>query len=497
MKRQHPASLISYTSKNFWLLLIPLIRGLAYLKFDLAHWAEGAEWDILIVAVMIASAVLRWYFTEYEITDEGIMFRHGVFVHRESFVKYENVCAVTTEENPYYRTLGMVRAYIDTDAASGGRKSADISILISRSERARLFNIMSEKLSDGKKGVNFVYKTSAFALVMFSLLFSSAVSGTVLLITLLSGGAKIIGEKLESDFTNAVNTLSESVATLAGRLIRGISPAGIAISIVIGIGFLLSFLLNIFRHINFTAKRKGKCIVISAGFVTKRSCCINSSKINIADMRQNLLMKLFGITSVHVNCTGYGKRKNEIPVFVPISSKRSLFGGRISDESSGAIDMLLPGFPRCKDYISPSLWYAWRFLWPPALLIFAVLLAGFLGIVYFPHWHSLTAFLTVMAEIPAVWLLFVKACAYYTNGLNICGGSICAKYDKGYEFHSVTVPLERVAEIRICQSVFQRMNGSCDVVIYTASEYIGSHRVRSLPLNEVRELIKLGDVKIS
>ena len=45
MKRQHPSALIGYTSQKFWLLLIPLIRGLAAIRFDISRWAEGAKWD--------------------------------------------------------------------------------------------------------------------------------------------------------------------------------------------------------------------------------------------------------------------------------------------------------------------------------------------------------------------------------------------------------------------------------------------------------------------
>ena len=56
MRRQHPAALLGYTTKNFWLLLIPLIRGLAALRFDFYKWSRGAGWDILAVTAMIAIA---------------------------------------------------------------------------------------------------------------------------------------------------------------------------------------------------------------------------------------------------------------------------------------------------------------------------------------------------------------------------------------------------------------------------------------------------------
>ncbi len=486
MKRQHPAALIGYTSKNFWLLLIPLIRGLAALRFDVMTWAEGAGWDILTVTVMIAAAVLRWYYTEYEIGEKLVRVNKGVFMHTSLEIEYSCLCAATAEENPFYRSLGLSKIYIDTDAAQGSRRSADISILITKSERAELFNRLSEEFKGIHSSVGRSYSISKTALILFSLLFSSALSGVALLITLLSGGSDIIGDRLQEDFMNAVNDLSDAVVNLTGRIIAGISPAGIAISIVIGIGFLLSFIINVMRYLKFTARRRGGGIVISCGLWVKRIYCINAKKINMADMRQNLVMKLFGITSLHVNCTGYGKRKNEIPVFVPVCSAKPPKG----KSKGGAMGMLLPEFSMCDSFISPRPSYVWRFLWPPVLMIFGIIGLGFAGLVYFPHWHELVAFLMVMGEIPAVWLLLVKAAAYCTNGINITEDSICAKYCKGYQFHTVTVPLKRVAEIRITQTVFQRLSKSCDVHIYTCSEYIGSHSVKGIPITEVQELIR-------
>ncbi len=487
MKRQHPAALIGYTSRKFWLLLFPLARGLAALRFDLARWAEGAEWDILAVAVMLAAAASGWYYTRYHIGESGIKVITGLFIRRRVTVPYQCVCAVTSEETPFLRYFGMVKVYIDTDAATGGRKSADVSLIIPRSERARLFNILSAEFAgqDQEKTASFTHKVSKSALILFSLLFSSALSGVVLLITALSGGTKIIGRQLERDFAAAVNELSDAVAALAGRLIEGISPAGIAVSVIIAAGFLLSFALNIIRHINFTASRRGKCIIISGGIIIKRMYCINGDRINMADMQQNMLMKLFNITSVHVNCTGYGKRRNEIPVFVPICS-----AGRRDGSLDSAMKMLLPGFSRSESYINPKISYVWRFIRNAALLIIAIPAAGLLSLVYFPHWHSLIAFMTVMLEIPAVWYLLAKACAYCTTGINITEESVCAKYCRGYGFHTVTVPLDRVAQIRLYQSVFQRFTKSCDVIIYTNAEYIGSHRVKNIPIAEVQELVR-------
>ncbi|MCI7768183.1 MAG: PH domain-containing protein [Oscillospiraceae bacterium] len=498
MRRQHPAALLGYTTKNFWLLLIPLVRGLWALRFDLYTWTKGAGWDILAVTAMIAIAAVRWYFTFYEIDESGISVKKGMIFRSETNIPCLNVSAVTSEENPVLVRLGAVKVYIDTDSASGGKTSADLSLMMYKSDRARLFNILSKvfrsPVNKGDKkakneGMSFTYKASSKSLIAFSLLFSSALSGVVLLMTALSGSTDIIGDRLEKDFFKAVNDVSDAVSTLAGRLISGISPAGIAISVIIGLGFVISFAANVLRHLNFTVSRRGKCIIITGGMIVRRMYCINSRKINISDMRQNLLMKLFGVTSVHVNCTGYGKRKNELPVFVPICSVRAAGSGGVKGLDS-VMDRLLPGFSRSETYINPRLSYIMRFIGPPAVLIFAVQLAGLGALMVFPNWRELITFMTVLCEIPSVWLLFAKACAYCTNGINITSDSICAKYCNIYDFHTVTVPLERVSQIRITQTIFQRMNKSCDVHIFTSSEHIGSHRVRSLPIREVQELIR-------
>lgn len=504
MKRQHPSALIGYTSKNFWLLLIPLIRALAALKFDLYRWAEGAGWDILAVTAMFAIACARWYFTLYDITDNSVRVRTGVFLSCDIDVPFDKISAVTAEENPVYGKFGAVRLYIDTDAASGGRKSADIKIMAYKPDRAKLMNQLSAEFSkdtkdsrdvNGSSGT-YTYKVSKGSLVAFSLLFSSALSGSALIVTAFSGGSDIIGEQLERDLMGIVNDLSDAVVELLSTLIRGIPPTGVAISIIIAAGFAVSFINNILRYINFTVTRKNKCIFITGGLIVKRMYCINSDKINIADMRQNLLMKLFGVTSVHVNCTGYGKRKNEFPVFVPVCSLSQLDGGKSGKGGKGerrrmgVMGMLLPGFSRSETFINPDYKYIGRFVFPPALLILGIIALQLLLTMLYPRWHDLIVFMTVLCEIPAVWLLIVKACAYCTNGLNITEDSVCAKYCSWYDFHTIAVPLERVAEIRITQTVFQRFNKSCDVIIYTNSEYIGGHRIKAMPITEVQEVIR-------
>ena len=67
LKRQHPIKIIDYSSKSFWLLSIPLIRGLFYLQFDLWAWIQGAWFDIFVLLVILIYGFFQCRITSYNV----------------------------------------------------------------------------------------------------------------------------------------------------------------------------------------------------------------------------------------------------------------------------------------------------------------------------------------------------------------------------------------------------------------------------------------------
>ena len=91
MKRQHPIAVMRYVSKNFWLLLIPLVRGLLALKFDFYNWLSGAYLDILIVLAIFGMAFFRWWNINFETTESGINISTGLFVREMMQIPFYSV----------------------------------------------------------------------------------------------------------------------------------------------------------------------------------------------------------------------------------------------------------------------------------------------------------------------------------------------------------------------------------------------------------------------
>ncbi len=469
MKHQHPIKILKLTTKNFWLLLIPLLRGLIALQGDLYTWVRGAWLDILVILFIGGIAYLRWYFTWFEITDKAINVQAGVLAKSVFSVPFSSVCAVSSEKKFYLKPIRAVNLYLDTN--SGTFRSADIQLTVRLKDSRVLFKTIMKENALGYKAS---YSPSRFNLTIFSFLFSSTLSGVVFIVTFLLESSKIIGNSLEQRLMTAVNDVSNLLAT-------GLPPLTIGISLLIAVGWLFSFINNLLRHIGFKIERINKIINIRTGFFTKRHYYINAEKINYADLRQNTLMMLFSVMSVHVNCSGYGKVKNEIPVFVPMTTSKQVYS---------SLQLLLPSISVIPGGVKPKKSYFFRFIWAPLVGILVITALALIAYRIFPSWYSMILFMAIMIEIPAIWLLIAKFVHFATTRIAFSENKLCLKYSFGYAFHTILLPMDKIAKITIKQSFFQTFANSCDIKIYSNNEFTQYHRVICMPLNDVLELLK-------
>ena len=75
IRHQHPVKILKYSSKNLWLLLLPLARGLYATQLDvnkMYEWLKGSWFDILVVIFILATGYVRWYFSNFSIDKNGI-----------------------------------------------------------------------------------------------------------------------------------------------------------------------------------------------------------------------------------------------------------------------------------------------------------------------------------------------------------------------------------------------------------------------------------------
>lgn len=467
MNRQHKIAILKYTTKNFWLLLIPLVRGLIAMEFDFYNWLQGAYLDIIVVLFIVGLAVLRWRCIRYEVREEGIFFKYGIVLRSEFLVPYRAVSCASAKRSMWLRPIKAVSLSLDSDSHSltNKRGRADMELIV----RLKDYKQIYKKIPNRSTNAKITYHASKYNLIFFSLVFSSTLSGLIFIGTLFIQGGKIVGNKLEEIFITAVSDVTSIVQTI----IKGVTPFSVALTLVIALGWGFSFVSNLLRHINFKVQRYGENIFVENGFFSKWKYYVNYSKINCADLRQNLLMKICRVMSVHVSCTGYGKNKNEIPVFVPITTR---------DRVIGSMRLILPNFSVSSISLRPQKYYILPFIMAPLLSAAALPLAAYWAMKIFPAWDSIIKFLLIMGEIPSVYLLIVKITAKFSTGIGLDEETITVRYCRFSQFHTVIVPKSKIVYVKLTQTVFQRFNKTCDLWIYTRGERAARHRARGIDI---------------
>ncbi|MFA5659228.1 MAG: PH domain-containing protein, partial [Oscillospiraceae bacterium] len=235
--RQHPVRILGYMKRNFWLLSIPLVRGLVALKFDFNAWIRGAWVDILIVSLILLFALFKWAFTFICFDDNSISIFSGVFLKSKKTILFSSIASFSAEFSFFLKPFHACAIYIDTN--SGSRRKTDIDLTVNRETIERLEQSYSEFRS--ASSIRFSHYPSRTHLMFFSLIFSNTLSGVILLSTLIYQSGDIVGAELQQRVVSTFNEITKKIAF-------GLPKAAFVISIILICGWSISFAMSLFRH---------------------------------------------------------------------------------------------------------------------------------------------------------------------------------------------------------------------------------------------------------
>ena len=478
-KRQHPIKILSYIAKYLWLLLIPLAKYLIANKFDFQSWLRANWIDILTLSVIIGYGILRWVFIYFEIEEDSIISHTGYFGIEKTRVYFSEMSSMSLCQGYIYRFLRACTVYIDTDAKS--IQNTDIRLDISQKQAFYIYELATGKCRSKPK---YIFNCQKSSLIIFSLLFSSTLSGMLLTLTFIYQAYRIVGREIEEQFLERVNSELEKLAIHIPKYLI------VAALVVIG-SWLVSFLSNLMRHWNFSCTRCEDMLLISSGKLTKRRHIIMRDRINYIDYQQSMLMKLFGITSVSVHCTGYGKRRLEISALVPITTT-------VSAETS--VKLLMPGVPTVAYDVRTGIRDIGRFITMPIIIcilpsigysLLLRIIPNFEMLVRaIPDWKSALTNLAVISMVPLIWLIIVKFKATFNTAVGFDGDHCVLSYCRFYRFHRASVKLDRISKIKISRNPFQKRNGTCHLRIYTSAENSSCHIIKCLNYDALMTAMK-------
>lgn len=471
IRRQHPFIIVHAFSSYILLLLLPLLRSLTLLQDGVWGWAAGVWQDVLVLFAILLFGWLRWRRETYQLLDKGMACQLGLIFQQERYLPYQTLTSVTVEHPWYLRVLRIVRVRLETDA--GSRREPDLTLLLRLRDADRLTDVACRHLQPNRTTRS--YRPNPLSVAFLSLVTSDSLTGVLFAATLISQTGKLLGKEIEDRVLTSLTRLMELLAF-------GLPPLAAVIALTILGGWLLDFLSNLVRHLGFQAVRDGERLTVRNGIFTLREYQLSVNKINFLQLRQSLLTLMLGYCAVMINCTGYGKEKNEMAVLLPAANKAEL------DHSLRLIlPEIRPGYGRgwhsAKDVLS-------RYLIPPLSLLGAML--AVLGLCWWklPGLHRLLFFLGLMAILPAVWWLFVKIGAFLYNGIEMRGRTCTFRTVWGYAFYTTVTGCDKIVRVELRWSLFQRMRKCCDVVIHLRCEKGRKITVKDIPRADAEDFLE-------
>lgn len=473
-KRMHKINIIGGLSHFLYLLIIPMVRGfvLALRGGGITAWLAGAWFDVLVIVSIILLGFFRWYLTLYVYNEDGITISKGVFVKKQSFIPKSQVYCLSVVSPFYLKPFRAVKLRADTPA--GSFRQADFILTVTKDEAWRMMGIRIHDETDSSFVVR-EYKPKNIHILALSLLTSNSFAGIVFLTTFISQSGQLLGE----EFSNRIYGTFEKITRI---MAFGIPPAAAFLAYLLLAGWAMNFLANLVRHKNFLVRRDCTSLYIRSGIFTNRKYDLYKKSLCFVDIRQSVLTKILGIYSIFIYAIGYGKDKSDVSVLVPASTKKEL-------ESS--LELLLPEFKQSKRQLKPNMGAIFKFIiepfWPCSLIPLATLFIGY----KLPSWAQLIYFLGFMASVPSYWFLMVRLIDFFTSGISREGDVYTLRYSKGYYLHTVILPKEKITVVNVRQSILQKGDDKCDLVVYCYSELIKRHHCKNLDRKAVLELFEI------
>lgn len=460
-RHTHPLTILENVRRFLFILLLPLARGfILALQGGFRAWLEGSWFDILVLLLLLGCSAVEWHLRTFSFGEEGLTLQRGLFLRRKLFLPLSSITTVSVVRPFFLRPLRVATVHADT--AAGGRGRADISILLSLAD-ANLILAAREHALNPVAFTKREYRPQSAYVAFLAACNASSAAGIAFLVTFISQTGRLLGDR----FSEMIYGTFERFTLL---LAFGVPPTAAALAYLILFGWLIAFLLNLLRYNNFRLQRQSGALRIHSGLFTLRRYCVAVRDINFLDLRTGVLTRLFGINTLVIHAVGYGKRRDDISTLA-LARKR---------DTEATISMIVPELPLSPRQLTPHWPSIFKFIndpfWPCLLIPVAAYLLGR----FFPDWSSFSSWMGFMLSVPAWWLMIVRLMDFFTSGISCQGDIFTLRYSHFYKLHTVAIHRSRIAKVCLRQSLLQRGDDRCDVLVYSFAEGSTRHHIKNI-----------------
>ena len=259
------------------------------LQSDNVGWALLAA--AVVLALLLATATLRYWFFRFAVDDEGLRIRQGVFRKTHLEIQFDRVQGMDVERSLVDRMLGLATVTFDTagSAAREGQLPA-IPRTFADALRHRIEQkgrAVAPETADAK-AVPPLLKLGPGDMVRIGITDRSVLVGLAVLPVLFQA----YGEVAEGFATQAASAASEELLALG--LWFGVLIVLVLIVAGIAVLALLTVVSAFLRFHDFELRHDGSAFRSRAGLLTRKEVVVERAKIQQVTVAQGLIMVLMG-----------------------------------------------------------------------------------------------------------------------------------------------------------------------------------------------------------
>lgn len=461
--RAHPLMVLSLTKPFWFILLLPVIKGVVqYIFYRTVTGVLLAE--IIAFSAIVTVAGARCYAFRLICDKNSVTVKSGVLFKTKAVIPINRLSSVQSLQNPLEAVFRAVTFRINTEAGVTGKADFEFKLSVCDSHK------VSEMLYGSKKPA--AVKFSVIKIAVMAATTSSATMGIIIGVPIINNAGKLLGLALNEILMDEINNVS-------GKFAAYFPPIVNTVTLILLLGYAVAFFYSLLKYINFRLYLGKDKIEVRSGFFVRSRISFKKSSVNDVKVEQTPLMRFFGRYALKVSVGGYNSEtKSESAVVVP-SGRR----GEIKQQFSIYFPFLAPDGKLLHAKRGPSARN--RFLyWPKVYLIITVGVSFTLALL-FENFGKLILFLTAITF--GIIFYYAHLCIYeYRFGKARLGENIFAQSVKGFRTCELYCPKENVGEIKLIRALPDIRNNTCKLLISVRSESADSIKVRHLNYSEVK-----------
>ncbi|MGI6261742.1 MAG: PH domain-containing protein [Acutalibacteraceae bacterium] len=463
----HPVQGLSTFLRLSWLLLIPLLQR-AVLRPETLWESLGSLLNAALLLVLISvCSVWQWRSTRFSVVRNRLLFRRGIWRREEFLLPFSQVDGLSVTFSPLSALFGAGLLELETGAAT---REPDCSVFLST---RRLQSIMNRFLPQNR---NLRFRCGIGSLLICALSWSNAASGLLVAAPFVQKAGQVFGREVQQLLLEQLNPGMRLVSV-------GVPPLAAAIAWILLLGWAAAFLRQFLACTPFSCSFAGAFIMVRCGMIPKRLRLFRTRRMAAVTVRQTLLMRICGVSSLLAHVPGDERQKDCRPLLVAAARQKAVEEWMYEIISPVEGSVLHPPARAKHRYLLPVFWP----LMLTALLLILIRMLrapGFVSVLLFPVlifflWRALVRF----AEIPFA-------------ALELDAKTFRLSRMQGLSLLCTCVDRKNITGVRIRRTWFQRRAGLCTVDIFLRGKKVRRCSVRHLDFAELcRVLKKYGEIE--